>query len=102
MLVQTPPAIVTFPMVLVPTVLVKVITPFTVVRPETVKLNPPILRVEPEAMLTFVQEALALPVTVQPPSTKALSAGPGAVAPEAPPEVADQVPAAFQFPVATE
>jgi len=89
-------------MVLVPAVFVKVIAPFTVVRPDTAKLNPPTLSVEPEAMLTFVQAALALTVTVQPPSTYALSAATGAVAPAVPPEVADQVLVAFQLPVATE
>ena len=77
MLVQVPPAITTFPMVLVAVVLVNAIDPLIVVVPETVKLNPPTFSVEPLAIVTLVQAALAVTVTLSLPSIITLSPAPG-------------------------
>jgi hypothetical protein len=67
-----------------------------------VKLNPPTFKTEPFAILKLAPAEATLTVTVNPPSIKALSPATGALAPGAPPEVADQVALTFQFPVATE
>jgi hypothetical protein len=52
--------------------------------------------------VTLAEAALAESVTVNPPSMVASSPAIGALAPEAPPEVADQVEVDDQFPLATE
>jgi hypothetical protein len=52
--------------------------------------------------VTFVVDFAASSVTVKPPSMMASSPTPGAVAPGAPPDVADQVDVDPQVPVATE
>jgi hypothetical protein len=73
-----------------------------VVVPETVKVFPPIVRLDPAAIFTFVHAEVEFTVTVNPPSINALSPAAGTLAPPAPPEVADQVDAEPQLPVATE
>ena len=55
-----------------------------------------------ELKVIDVQDAFAVTVTVWPPSIVTVSPATGALAPAAPPELADQVVVAFQLPVATE
>ena len=50
----------------------------------------------------LLQAALAVRVTLNPPEIVTSSAATGTEAPAVPPEVADQVVVAFQFPEATE
>ena len=87
--------------VLVPLVLVILIVPDIVVDPSTVRLKPPILNTEDAAILRFKQEPLVFRVTVRDPSINTLSVLTGTLAPDGPPEVADQVEAEFQLPFAT-
>ena len=104
LLFQIPDAeMVTSPVkVFVPVALVKLIVPFNDVEPLTVRLKPLTVKVDPEVTEMLVHADAASTVTVNPPSTKTLSPATGTLAPGTPPEVADQVEVAFQFPVATE
>ncbi len=73
-----------------------------VVVPETVKLNPPTVSEDPDAILRLVHAAFAVIVTFLLPSINTTSPATGKLAPLAPPDVADHVEVAFQFPDATE
>ncbi len=77
-----------------------------IILPDTVRSSPPplpIINVPFVAVPTvkFAQAASAVMVTVNPPSIKTLSPATGADAPDAPPEVVDQVAVEFQFPLLT-
>lgn len=69
---------------------------------ETVSANVAASNVLVFLTVTFDADLAASSVTVKPFSMIASSAAPGAVAPGAPPDVADQVDVDPQFPVATE
>lgn len=87
---------------LFPLVLVKLMVPEIVVDPSILRLKPPTLKTEYAAMLRFTQEPVVFSVTVRDPSIKTLSALPGTLAPEGPPEVADHIEVEFQLPLATQ
>ena len=98
-----PLLIITSPVnVFVPVALLSVIVPVTAEMPETVILNPPTISCDPDAISRLVQAALAVIVTVSPPSIKTSSPATGTLAPATPPEVADHVAVEFQLLVATE
>jgi hypothetical protein len=75
-----------------------------VILPETTKLNP--AKVNEVAVVVvnviLAHSASAVRVTLKPPSMVTTSPATGAEAPEAPPEVEDQVDVDDQFPDATE
>jgi hypothetical protein len=77
-----------------------------VIAPDTVKVTPELMFrfavVEAVVKVTEAHAAAAVTVTVKPPSMVTVSPATGTDAPLAPPEVADQVLVAFQFPLATE
>ena len=70
--------------------------------PEIVIVFAPTDNVEPVLTVRLVHAAMAVVVTVKPPSMVTLSAATGAGAPGAPPLVVDHVEVELQLPVATE
>ena len=88
--------------VFAPVALVMFKVPVTLVTPDAVNVNAPILNVEPDAIFTSVQAAAAATVTVRFPSIYTISPLTGALCPAAPPDVAAQTAVEAQFPDATE